>query len=182
MTYFQGYGLSPVEPEVIAIFDPEERERKMAQWRLVTEDYASGKRPIEDFLREGKADHATDIIESMWGSLGKAFYVNTANRGAVSNMEDDAFLESRSDIDMGGIHPQGIGEMPRGILGLQQQVLDTHELTVQAAVTCDRDILLRAFMTDPIVNNISDARKIIAELLELQREDLPQAWYRRSSK
>jgi alpha-galactosidase len=38
-------------------------------------------------------DHATDIIESMVGGLGKTFYVNVPNEGAVTNMNDDAFLE-----------------------------------------------------------------------------------------
>ena len=29
----------------------------------------------------------------MMGNLNKPFYINTTNRGAVTNMADDAFLE-----------------------------------------------------------------------------------------
>jgi alpha-galactosidase len=32
-------------------------------------------------------------------------------------------------------------------------------------------------MTDPIVNNIGDAKMIIKELLELERDILPAKWY-----
>lgn len=176
--YFQGYGNASVYPEPITVFDASARQAKMDAFMKTNKEYASGERDIEEFFAEGKGDHATDIIESMWGNLGKAFYVNTANKGAVSNMADDAFLELRSHLDMNGPVPIPAGEMPRGLLGLEQQVLDTHELTAEAAVTCDREILLRALATDPIVNNLVDAEAVMNDLLEAEREELPTAWYR----
>lgn len=176
--YFQGYGVTDVYPEAIRLFESAEREEKMAARWKETSEYADGTKPMEQFLKEGKGDHATDIIESMWGDLGKSFYVNTANRGAVSNMADDAFLELRSHLDMQGPVPQPVGPMPRGILGLQQQVLDTHELTAQAAVECSRDILLQALVVDPIVNNIGDAKAVMNELLEAERDALPEGWFK----
>ena len=114
----------------------------------------------------------------MWGGLGKKFYINSANRGAVANLPDDAFLELRCELDMQGPRPLPAGEMPRGLLGLTHQVLDTHELTVEAAVSCDRKLLLRALATDPIVNNLGDARNIMNELLEAERDHLPAGWSR----
>ena len=80
-------------------------------------------------------------------------------------------------MDMNGVRPKPFGAMPRGLLGLQMQVLDSHELTAEAAVTCDRQTLLKAMCTDPIINNIGDARNIMNELLELEREALPAKWY-----
>lgn len=178
MPYFQGYGEARNRPEPIAVFDAEERTRKMERHMIETEDYAFGRKPIAAFLESGRSDHATDIIESMWGGLGKRFYVNTQNRGAVANMADDAYLELRCDLDMDGPRPIPVGEMPRGLLGLEQQVLDTHELTAAAAATCDTHLLLRAMLVDPIINNIEDARAIVAEALERQRDALPDNWYR----
>ena len=78
---------------------------------------------------------------------------------------------------MNGFQALPYGEMPRGILGLTHQILDTHELTVEAALRCDRTLLLRALCTDPIVNNIGDARNIMNELLEAERCHLPQGWF-----
>lgn len=176
--FFQGYGVTPNDPEPIICFDAENRAREMDESWLKNEDYASGKLTIDQFMKEGKGDHATDIMESMWGKLGKPFYINTFNDGAVTNMPDDAFLELRCDVDMKGPRPQPSGEMPRGLLALQHQTLDTHELTVEAAVTYDRDILLRALVTDPIINNIGDAKNIMEELLEVEREHLPEQWYK----
>ena len=134
---------------------------------------------MAEFLEKGKSDHATDIIESMWGDLGKRFYVNTRNNGAVPNMADDAILELRSDIEMGGVNPRPCGDIPLGILGMTRLVLDAHELTAMAAVTYDRDILLRALCTDPIVNNnMVDAKAVMEELFEAERDVLRPDWYR----
>ncbi len=177
LPFYQGFGVTPVEPEPIVLFDAEERKQKMADRWSETAEYGAGKKPIAEFLESGSSDHATDIIESMWGGFGNSFYINTANRGAVTNMADDAFLELRSDIDMHGPRPQPVGEMPRGLLGYQQLVLDTHELTARAGVECDRDLLLRAMCTDPIVNNIGDAKRIMEELLGAERDALSPAWF-----
>ena len=143
----------------------------------VTRRYASGKLPVAAFLEKVGKDHATDIIESMWGGLNKPFYINSANRGAVVNLPDDAFLELRCDLDMRGPRPQPFGLMPRGVLGLTHQVLDAHELTAQAAVTGDRALLRRAMLADPIVNNIADADACITELLAAEKDVLPAYWY-----
>ncbi len=175
--FFQGYGVAPVSPEPLTLFDADERARVMAEaWRK-TEDYASGAASVEEFLSTVHDDHATDIIESMWGGLGKAFFINTPNRGAVTNLPDDAVLEARCHVDMNGPRPLAIGAFPRGALALEQQIIDTHELTAEAAVTGDRAILRRALLTDPICNNIADADACIAELLDAQRDALPAYWY-----
>ncbi len=177
--FWQGYGVLPNKPEPVKLFEADQRAQFMADAWKVTEEYASGKRTVKEFIKKIHNDHATDIIESMWGGLNKPFFINTANRGAVTNMAPDAFLELRSDVDMRGPRPQPFGPLPRGILGLTQLVLDTHELTAEAAVTGDRTILRRAMLTDPIVNNIADADACIAELLETEKDALPSYWYRR---
>lgn len=176
--WFQGHGVAPVTPEAIPIFDATTRAAEMEKRYQESADYAAGRKPIGEFIASGKPDHATDIIESMWGSLGKPFYINTPNLGAVSNMTDDAYLELRCDVDMVGPRPQPVGPMPFGLLGLTQQVLDTHELTAKAAAEFDREVLLQAMVVDPIVNSIEDAEAIIAETFERQKDALDPRWYR----
>jgi alpha-galactosidase len=176
--FFQGYGVMPNEPEPIIAFNAYVRDREMKAAWAETEKLANGETPIYTFLESQHGDHATDIIESMWGSLGKPFFINSANRGAVTNMPDDAFLELRCDVDMDGPRPQSFGKMPRGLLGLQMQVLDTHELTAEAAVTCRKQTLLKAMVTDPLINNIGDAKMIMEELLAAEKNALPEKWYR----
>jgi len=46
-------------------------------------------------------------------------------------------------------------------------------LTAEAVATCDRALLRRAMLTDPLVNSIADADAIIRELLAIERDALP---------
>lgn len=176
--FFQGYGAAPVSPEVIRCFDAQVRAREMAKAWKITEQYADGKISVKEFLSKTGNDHATDIIESMWGGLNKPFYINSANRSAVPNLANDAFLELRCDVDMHGPRPQPFCEMPRGLLALTQEILDTHELTALAAVTGDRAILRRAMLTDPLCNNIGDADACLNDFFKAQRDVLPAYWYK----
>jgi alpha-galactosidase/6-phospho-beta-glucosidase family protein len=170
--FWQGKHVAPDALPPLSIWDAEERYRRHDDmWRQV-DSFVSGETPIDRYMSAFGPDHATDIIENMVGDLGKPFYINTANRGAVSNMADDAFLELLCDVDMRGPRPRPVGAMPRGLLGMQQTVLDTHELTVEAAVGHDRDLLRRAMLSDPMMTSIADADAIVEELLEREREVL----------
>jgi len=132
-----------------------------------TERYAAGELGVDHFLEHvnRKGEHASDMIESMWGGLGKRLYVITDNRGAAENLADDEIIELRCDVDMDGPRSLPFGAFPRGVLAMQQQVLDTHELTAEATVTCDRSALRRAKRTDPLTVNIPDGDACIEELL-----------------
>jgi alpha-galactosidase/6-phospho-beta-glucosidase family protein len=176
--FWQGLNRAPDPIPPLSIWETNDRyERHAEMWRQV-DAFNYGVKPMDDFFKEVGPDHATDIIEAMWGGLRKPFFINTANRGAVTNMPDDAFLEMLCDVDMNGPKPRPIGAAPVGLRGLWQQVLDTHELTVNAAVTGDRDLLLRAFVCDPLVSTLPDARAIIGELLAAERDALPAYWFK----
>ena len=177
-SFWQGLGTQEESVPPLSIWQTAPRyQRHDAMWQQV-DDFVSGKIPISEYMTTFGPDHATDIIENMIGDLGKKFYINTFNNGAVSNMADDAFLELLSDIDMNGPRPIEVGDMPRGLRGMQEIVLDTHELTAQAAKSCDIGILRRAMMTDPLINSIADADSIVEELLEVEKEILPNKWYK----
>ncbi len=172
--FFQGYGVTPFEPEPIQLFDGYGRGEEMDRHWQGIRDLISGETPMADFLAMPFGDHATDIIENMVGNLGKRFYINTANGQAVTNMPADALLELECEVDFeNGPRPLPYGEMPRGLLGRQMQILDTHELTVEAALSYDRKTLLKALCTDPMTLNIGDAENIMRELLEAEKEALP---------
>lgn len=175
--YWQGLGKTPEKLPPLNIWETDLRyERHAEMWQQV-DDFISGKLPIESYMDTFGPDHATDIIENMVGGLGKPFYINTFNSGAVPNMADDAFLELLCDITMDGPTPHPSSAIPRGVRGMQELILDTHELTAEAVVTGERTLLRRALMTDPLTNSIADADAIINELLEAERDSLPPHWF-----
>lgn len=175
--YWQGKGTLDDDIPPLSIWETEDRyDRHAAMWEQV-DSFINGDRPISTYRDVMGPDHATDIIENMVSGLNKPFYVNVPNNGAVSNMNDDAFLELLCDIDMNGPKPRPVGEMPRGIRGMQEIILDTHELTAEAVVKGDYTLLRRAMLSDPLVTSIADADAILKELLAIERDILPDVWY-----
>jgi len=175
--YWQGHHVQTNRLPPLSIFDVPTREKRHAKMWTEVRAFNSGEKPMDEFFESMGPDHATDIIKSMWSGAKQQFYINTANRGAISNLPDDAFLESLCDVGMNGPVPVPVGAFPLGVRSLQMQVLDTHELTVEAIVSKDRAVLRRAMLTDPIVNSIPDADAITDELLEQEKEIIPAAWY-----
>jgi alpha-galactosidase/6-phospho-beta-glucosidase family protein len=178
--FWQGLGKAIDGLPPLSIFDTVERTRRHdVMWQEV-DGYISGKLPIADFIAKTKPDHATDIVEEMVSGAGMPFYVNTANNGAVGNLPDDAFLELLCDLDMKkGPKPRKHGEFPTGLRSLQMQVLETHELTADAIVKRDKDLLVRALLTDPISRlSVADAREMVKEVLAEEKAALPKEWYR----
>ncbi|MGO4108279.1 family 4 glycosyl hydrolase [Paenibacillus sp. YAF4_2] len=175
--YWQGLGVTKDAIPPLSIWETEDRYKRHEEMWQQVDDFISGKLPINSYMGSFGPDHATDIIENMVGNLGKRFFINTLNSGAVTNMNDDSFLELLSEVSMDGIKPLHVGEMPRGIRGMQELVLDTHELTAEAVVERSFIKLRRAMMTDQLVSSIHDADMIIKELLEQEQERIPKDWY-----
>lgn len=176
--FWQGKNISAEKIPPLSLWETEERYIRHADMWKQVDDLIEGKVPAAEFMKMTRADHATDIIESMVADLGKRFYINTFNNGAVTNMNDDSFLELQCDVSMDGIKTLPVGEMPRGIRGMEEQVLDTHELTAEAIAKGSYSLLRRAMMTDPLVCSISDADAIIKELLDAEKEQIPVRWHK----
>ncbi len=178
LRYWQGAGHAPDDIPPLSIWETDARYRwHESMWEQV-DGFVSGRTPIADYMTTFGPDHATDIIETMVGGLQRPFYINTPNRGAVTNMADDAFLELLSDVTVeNGVQPRPVGAMPRGLRAMQEVILDTHELTAEAIVKGDYTLLRRAIMTDPLTNSIPDADAVLKELMEAEREVLPEHWF-----
>lgn len=175
--YWQGHGVTEEEIPELSLWETEARyARHREMWEQI-DGFISGATPIGDYMKTFGPDHATDIIENMVGGLGKPFYINTYNDGAVANMADDAYLELLCDVDMNGPKPRPVGDMPRGLRSMQEIVLDTHELTAEAVATGDRALLRRALLVDPLTNSIGDTEALIEDLLDAERDIIPQHWY-----
>lgn len=175
--FYQGNNVADERLPELELWDYEARiERHANMWKQV-DGYINGDVPISNYMTEVGPDHATDIIENMVGNLGKQFFINTYNEGAVTNMADDAFIELLCDVNMDGPKPLAVGEMPRGLRGLQEQVLDTHELTAEAVITQNKSLLRTALLVDPLSNSYADVDAIIEELLEAEKDIIPKEWY-----
>jgi alpha-galactosidase len=100
------------------------------------------------------------------------------NRGGlIGNLPGSAAVEVPAIVDGQGIHPLGIPDLPPGLaaaLSLHSQV---QAMTMQAALTGDRELLRQAILADPLVAATLEppqAEALTAQLLEVNARYLPQ--------
>ncbi len=122
----------------------------------------------------GYSEIALGVIEAIYANLGKVEIVNTANRGAVSFLPDEAVLEMPCTINAAGIFPLVQPEIPKAVWGLVAAVKNYEQLTVEAAVTGDRKLALEALLAHPLVGDWDVAEKLLDEMLEANRAYLPR--------
>lgn len=176
--FWQGRNVSkdPIEP--LYLWETEKRYQRTREMFDEVDSFLTGKTPISEYMKMYEPDHATDIIENMVGNLGKPFYINTTNRGALTNMTDDAFMELLCDVTLeNGAVPRPVGKMPTVLKGMQELVLATHELTAEAIFKGDISLIRKALLIDPLTCSITDADNIMKELLELEKEQLSSVFY-----
>jgi alpha-galactosidase len=120
-------------------------------------------------------ERAIDIllgIENDTGQHERA--INLPNRGAISNLPEGTVVETPATVDKQGIHPISIGNLPDGIAQILQHEAAVQELVAKAAVSGDRGTALQALILDGTLPSPMVARYLLAEMLELQKEYLPQ--------
>jgi 6-phospho-beta-glucosidase len=122
----------------------------------------------------GYSDIALDVMEAAYNNDDKFIVINTANQGAVPNLPDDAVLEVPCMVNASGIFPLRQPDIPQTVWGLVAAVKNYEQLVVEAAVTGDRDTALLALLAHPLVGDYEKAKALLAEMLEANRQFLPQ--------
>jgi len=103
-----------------------------------------------------------------WGGI------NFPNKGAITNLPQNAIVEGHCIVDKRGLTPVVVGDLPKPFLGITQHILNWQELTVDAALTGDKDLLYQAVLACPYVHDIEAAKKITDDLLKAHAEYMPQ--------
>ncbi|MEE4407946.1 MULTISPECIES: 6-phospho-beta-glucosidase [unclassified Serratia (in: enterobacteria)] len=117
---------------------------------------------------------ALELIRAIHNNLGTQLVVNTANRGAIRGLADDAVIETNCIVDAQGAHPLTFGTLPDAMHALTQQVKAYERLTIEAAVHGDRRSGLLALVTNPLVANANVAQPLLEDVLAVNAPYLPQ--------
>jgi alpha-galactosidase/6-phospho-beta-glucosidase family protein len=83
-------------------------------------------------------------------------------------------VETLAEITSAGPIPHTVGELPPGVLSTIQQHVTNQEMIVVAALEGDRQLALQAMVNDPLVPSLKVARAMLDELIDAQRDYLPQ--------
>ncbi|MBA2468049.1 MAG: alpha-glucosidase/alpha-galactosidase [Chloroflexia bacterium] len=142
------------------------RERLRAQ--------ADGLEPLDPELleeaREGeRLIHIIDAI--VHDRILPELAVNVRNDGLIVNLPPWAIVEVPGQISGFGVRGVGVGELPEGIAGILRQRINQQELTVDAALSGDRQRTVQALLADPLMANVSveAAEAMLDEVMEAHR-------------
>jgi len=119
-------------------------------------------------------EEISDIIAAMWTGEDSVNIVNLPNAGQVRDLPLGAVVETYGALNGSGASGIVFGELPPAVAALVHPHVFNQEAIVQAGLTGDKDLAFRAFSNDPLVGRGPDARKMFEEMLEAQREYLPQ--------
>lgn len=120
------------------------------------------------------SDTACSIISSIYNNKSEIHVVNVPNQGTTPDLPDDAVIETNAVIDRLGARPLAYGRLPTAIRGLIQSVKAFEELTVDAAITGNKQTALLALAAHPLVPSVDIAQKILNDYLAANRDYLPQ--------
>lgn len=132
-------------------------------------------KPVELAMRGGARYSlaAIQLINSIYNDTKDVQVVDVLNNGTIPQLPDDAVIETNCIISKDGATPLPDTDVPTSILGLMEQVKAYERLTIEAAITGDRTKALLAFLNNPLVHDVADARKALEEMLNANKEYLP---------
>ena len=137
--------------------------------------WATGVEPVDDLLQRRSGEIAVPIILGVLGNTHQyELAVNIPNAGLIPNLPDWAVVEVPATIAATGVHGVPVGPLPEPIAAMCRTQIAVIDRMVEAAVHGDRDAAMQALLLDPVVTSISQAEAIFDDLLEAQREYLPQ--------
>jgi len=153
----------------------ESRSVKDADSRGEVDRYLAGEAGIEDVLL-GSGELAVPIMVALNSSQPKRMSaVDILNdQGYVSNLPRDVIVEVPATVSVKGVEPIRVGPINELFaVGLRTQYA-IHGLLTEAYRTRKKELLLQALVLDPCMHSIRAARSILDDMLELQKEYLPE--------
>jgi len=131
-----------------------------------------------NLTHERTHEYGSYIIEAIETNNPYKIGGNVMNTGRlISNLPEKAVVEVPCLVDRNGITPTYVGDLPEQLAALNRTNINTQILTIEAAVTGDRDKVYQAALLDPHTASelsIDDTIKLCDDLIEAHGDWLPQ--------
>jgi alpha-galactosidase len=120
------------------------------------------------------------LIKALCGLERVVSNVNVPNTyQQISNLPKEAIVETNALFERDAIRPIIAGELPHPIHQLIIPHLENHETTLQAALTYDKALVLKAFLNDPLVKGRctqEEAESLVNDMIANTLKYLPKQW------
>lgn len=133
--------------------------------------------PWEIVAEKRSGEHGSYIVESLVTGRPYRGHFNVRNEGCITNLPEDAIIETPCYVDRNGISVPKVGDLPLGCAAICNVSISVQRLAVEAAVHADVALLKQAVMMDPLTGAVCDPNEIsqmVDEMLIAQAKWLPQ--------
>ena len=127
-------------------------------------------------------DQAIGVLNDIANNTKRLEVVNVKNQGAVPNLPNDAVVETTCMLGSNGALPVAAGPLPVSLQGIVRSVYESSTLTVEAALTGNRKLVLQAALANPVHRDLDTIEKVIDDLFVAHRVWLPQFFKRKAEK
>lgn len=122
----------------------------------------------------GYSEVAIGFVGAVYNNIDTEMVVNVPNNGAISFLPDNAVVEIGCLVNRRGVSPIRVAKVPEMCWGLIAAVKNYEQLAVEAAVEGDIRKMKLALLAHPLVHEYELVEKLVPELLEANKEYLPQ--------
>lgn len=121
------------------------------------------------------------LIKALCGLERMVSNVNIPNTQLqIENLPADAVVETNAVFERDAIRPIAAGKIPENVRTLIVPHVENHERILKAALTCDKELVVEAFLHDPLVvgKKCSEAevRSLVDDMIEGTKTYLPDGW------
>jgi alpha-galactosidase len=137
--------------------------------------WMAGEEPIPHGDRS--QEHASYILEGLETGRKYRGHFNVPNTGLITNLPEGCTIEIPCLVDGSGVQPTFIGDLPMGPAAICRQTVSVQEMTVEAALTGDKELVRQAVAMDPLAGSVCNLDEIWAmtdDMFEALAPWLPQ--------
>lgn len=135
----------------------------------------------EEIALEPTGEEGILLIKALCGLSRFISNVNIPNRALqIPNLPAEAVVETNAVFCRDSIRPVEAGAVPDSLRELLMPHVENHERTCLAARTYNMDLMVEAFMKDPLVSarNCSpeEVRALVKDMIQATSRYLPEEW------
>lgn len=119
------------------------------------------------------SEAAVNLMQSLYTDKRDIQTLNVRNGNIIDFLPEDASIEVNCVVTAQGPIPIPLQNVPEHIKGLLHAVKTYEALTIEAAISGDKGIALQAMVHHPLVPSVSVAKTLLEEMLEANKEYLP---------
>lgn len=170
--------------------DPE----TVAKWKFALTSVAWRKEDLQNRLARSKRLVADEesvkleptgeegilLMKALCGLTRMVSNVNIPNRSKqIGNLSETAVVETNALFEKNAIRPIIAGDIPSQVLDLVKPHVENHERILQAALTCDKQLVLEAFLHDPLIHQRGTKEELdllVTDMIKATKTYLPKEW------